>query len=476
MALRNRLSDENATYPDPVLGVNLRVADQDLRPGEAKMMKNCFYESGTETCPGSTRLTPSSLAANFRVRGGTKFYYGITSSKRLISYDTKISVISDLGAETVLFSGLTSDRDTHFTTWSTTGKVYISNSTDKLYEYDGTTFQSVDTIGGSVAVPNGCSMVCPVLDRLLAITSTGIIERTDPRVAHIWSSNSSWATFRPQLSGPFMAIHPHTLRSTQGDLFPGAIACQANALYMVTGTDYGDDVTAVSPPSSLDASIKLVDSRIGTASPYSLCTVPGVGVFGVSSDLNVWWLPFGEASPRIIGDKIRSRSSIVGLESANLAAISQIWMQYFDRKLWIGFPTGANTHCSTYFWLDMRSFVEHPDRGPVWYGPHSGFTVNRCWPEVQNNDNTLMAGEGAAANGVFVYKLYQSGVETHAVATLDQDIVYDYWTLYHDFNTPSREKYLQALQIDASCFSVSPTVTLYDLNGELVSGLTLTEI
>ena len=290
MALRNRLPDELAQYPDPIKGVNLASSPEDLEPGEAQLLTNCYFWNGVRTREGSSRINSSTLGA-YRILGGHKYYYATSSSKRLIAFNNRISVLSDGGSETNLTAAMTADKETSFTTWSITDKVYTCNGTDKLFEYDGTTWQSVDSLGGAVAVPNACKKVIPVLDRLLAITSGGLIERTNARVAHIWSSGSSWATFRPSLVGPFVGLQPHTLRSSQGDLFPGAIACQANAMYMITGTNYGSDVTAASASAGEDSSIKLIDPRIGTSSPNSLCTVPGVGLFGVSSDLNVWFLP-----------------------------------------------------------------------------------------------------------------------------------------------------------------------------------------
>lgn len=474
MALRKRLSDRDAEFPDPVIGINLRASAQDLAPGEAVRMMNCEFIDGIKTRLGSTRLNSNSLGA-YRIRGGHKFYYATNSSKRLIAYGTNISTLSDAGLETVLTSSMTEDRDTHFESWRITDKVYVMNGVDKLYEYDGSLWVAVDTLSGAQNVPNGGLMVRGVLDRLMAISSQGFIERTNPRVAHIWSSNSPWATFRPQLGGPFTALHPHTLRSTQGDLFPGLLATQANAMYMITGSDYGSDVTSGTASSGENGEIKMIDSRIGTSSPYSICTVPGVGVFGVSSDLNVWWLPFGEASPRLVGDKIRSTGSTQGLESANISAVGQIWMQYFDRRLILGFPTGANTHCGVYFYLDMRSFIEQPKFGSVWNGPHTGFFVNRCWPEVQYSDNALMGGEGDPANGAYVYRMLQD-TGTDAVGALDNIIEYDYQTFYHPFGGPSREKYVQGLHVDANCFEGTPTVTLYDITGVIATDLTLENI
>lgn len=477
MALRNRIPDAEAKFPDPVRGVNLVASPEDLEPGEAKLLTNCYFWNGVRTREGSTRLNSGSLGA-FRILGGHKYYFGGTNSKRLIAFNDRISQISDSGTETLISTVTTPGQETHFTTWSITDKVYITNAADKLFEYDGTTFQSVDSLGGAVNVPNACRRVVPVLDRLLAITDDGVIERTDPRVAHIWSANSTWATFRPSLVGPFIGLAPHTLRSTGGDLFPGAIACQANAMYMITGTNYGSDVTAASPPTGEDASIKLIDSKIGTSSPNSIATVPGVGLFGVSSDLNVWFLPYGSASPIIIGDKIRSTDTSIaqGLESANVSNIDKIWMTYFDRKLILGFPVGSDLFCSRYFWMDMRAFVEHQDIGPVWTGPHRGFFTNHAWPEDQNGEKSLVAGEGNASNGAFVYRMLQDGVYTDAVGTADNNVAFDYWSAYKDFGAASQEKYVQAIQLDMNNYLGSPTLSLYDLTGLLASNLPIARI
>ncbi len=475
MALRNRIPDEGAKYPDPVRGVNMVASPEDLEPGEALLMSNCYFWNGVRTREGSTRINSSSLGA-FRITGGTKYYYGGTNSKRLIAYSNKISTLTDGGSESVLTTGMTANSETFFQTWSITDKVYVSNGVDKLFEYDGTTWQSVDSLGGAVSVPNGCKKVVPVLDRLLAITSGGLIERTNPRVAHIWSAGSSWATFRPSLVGPFTGLHPHTLRSTSGDLFPGAIACQANAMYMITGTNYGSDVTAGSASAGEDSAIKLIDPRIGTSSPNSMVTVPGVGLFGVSSDLNVWFLPSGSASPILIGDKIRSTSTTQGLESANTAQLAKIWMAYFDRKLILGYPIGSDLYCSRYFFMDMRAYVEHPDLGPVWNGPHYGFYVNHAWSENQNGEKSLVAGEGNASNGAFVYRLLQDSVYTDSVGASASNVAFDFQTIYKDFGAASQEKYVQAIQLDMNNFQGSPTLSLYDLTGRLAANLPITRI
>jgi hypothetical protein len=102
-------------------------------------MKNMVHHGGLVTREGRTALTPSQIAASYGVKGGHMFYYGSSSKKRLIAYNTNISVISDAGSESIIFSGQTSDKETYFTTWPITERVYITNGTDPIRDYDGTT-------------------------------------------------------------------------------------------------------------------------------------------------------------------------------------------------------------------------------------------------------------------------------------------------------------------------------------------------
>src|SRR4029078_13161373 len=135
-------------------------------------------------------------------------------------------------------------------------------------------------------VPTPRSGVVPVSDRLLAITTNGI-ERSDPRSDSVWSNNSSWATLRPQRPGLFTAMHPYALRGLDS-VFEGAIVLQERAYYHITGSDFGTIFIAATASVDEDVSIKLLDPTVGTASPDSLCTVPGVGIFWFTIDLNVF--------------------------------------------------------------------------------------------------------------------------------------------------------------------------------------------
>lgn len=466
--LRDQIPEQAATYPQPDRGVNLRTNPHDLRAGEAALMQNCEHFGALRIRRGSQRLTPASLGA-FTGRGGHKFYYGGANpqSARLIAYNNKISAISGTGVETSLTSSMTANQHTYFATWPITQKVYISNATNALCSYDGTTFE---TVSGS-NIPAARTAVVPVSDRLLAITTNGI-ERSDPRSDSVWSNNSSWATLRPQRPGLFTAMHPFALQGLDA-VYEGAIALQERAYYHITGSDFGTSVVAASASVDEDVSIKLLDPTVGTGSPDSLCTVPGVGVFWFTTDLNVFWLPQGSLVGQYVGTKLQSTGAIAGLESANSGQLKAVWMTYFDHYLMLSIPTGTSTYATTQWWMDMRQLRNPlPGRdGIVWYGPMTGQSIGKAWVENQEGDNAIYGVEGNSATGLFVYQLRVPGRFTDAVGT--NDIAYEmvYQSYFKDFGAPTRSKYIQAVHMDLNSFSGTATLDLVDLAGDIITNV-----
>lgn len=468
MALRRQIAEADATYDEPHLGVNIRESEENLRGGEARLMENCEYYGGIRIRRGSQRLNSSSYGS-FKILGGHKYYYGGANpaSKRLIAYNNRICSVSETGVETVLTSGMTASLNTYFATWPITDCAYVSNGTDTLRRYDAN-IAAFTTIGGT-NIPVARTAVVPVLDRMLAITTNGI-ERTNPRSDNIWSNNSSWATLRAANPGLFTALHPYTTTGSD-TIYSGALAFQERAYYLINGSNFGTDVTAASASTGEDVSIKLMDGTVGTASPYSVCTVPGVGTFWFTTDLNVFWLPTGSLTGKYVGDKIQSTGQTPGIESTTASQQSQVWMAYFDHILMLGVPQGSNNYASTQWWLDMRALRDHPDRGPVWYGPMTGQTVGRAWVENQQSDNKIMGGEGSLARGAYVYQLRVPSRFTDAVGSVDNPVTMIYQTPFKSFGTPSREKYVQAVHMDLNGFTGTATLDLLDLDGTLVSGL-----
>lgn len=472
MALRHQFPDQQSEYASPYLGVNLRESYKDLRPGQSPLMQNCVYIGGTRSRTGSVAINGSSFGAN-QIRGGTKFYRQAGTSQRLIAYGAKISGVSDNGMETVLTSGMTSDKDTFFTPWSITDSCYVANNTDTLGYVDNA--GAFHTLSGT-NIPSPL-MVCPLRDRLLGITTNGI-ERTNARVDTTWSSNSSWATFRPSISGKFTAIAPYSyevMGTTSSGIVTAVLAMQANAFYVVTGTNFGTDVTASTASTGEDSSITLRDPRVGTSSPYSITNVPGVGTFWFTSDLNVYFLPSNQPEGRFVGDNLVSNlNNILGVNNTNLNALSQVWMTYFDRKLILSIPTGNDNYPTRQFWMDMYSFIQYPQRGPVWYGPMLGQSICRAWPEIQSGDNQLVGGEGNSATGAFVYKMLQPNVYTDAVGSTNTAFSTVYQTYYKTFGRADLDKYIKAISLDMNAFSGTTTVDVYDLSDKVIGSITVT--
>lgn len=466
MALRGQISESAATWPDPVLGINLRDSEENLQDHESRLMQNCEYYGSTRIRRGSQRINSTSLGA-YKIRGGSMYYFGGSApqKKNLIAYGPNLSALSGSGTESILTTTMTSDQDTFISTWPITDKAYFANKVNVLSNYDGITWGVV----AGTNIPTPRSYVVPILDRLMCVTVNGI-ERTNPRSDSIWSSNSSWATLRPSQPGLFTALAPAAIKSVD-NIYDGALAFQERAYYLVTGSDFGNDVTAGSASTGEDAAIRLLDPTVGTNSPNSICNVPGIGIFWFTSDCNIFWIPEGQLIGRFVGDKIQSTVSTQGLESTNLAALSQVWITYFDRMLMVGIPLGSNTYTSVQYWMDMKSMMDHPDRGAVWYGPMTTQSLSRVWVGNQQGDNLVFGGEGNAANGAYVYQLRVPGRFTDAQGSSDLPIQMKYQTPFKSFGSPSREKYVQAIHLDMNSYSGQATLDLLDLDGTLATDI-----
>ena len=467
--LRNKLQFKGPAYPDSIFGIDLRSALDDVMPGFARLTQNCYFDGGLRKRNGSTRLITASLGA-FGGRGGYKFYYS-TTGKRLIAYSTKISVISDGGAETVLTSGMTSDLETFFRGWSIDATCYISNGTDTLRTYDGTTFA---TLTGT-NIPTG-TMVTPYMDRLFCIQGSVVVV-TNPRVANVWSpTTSTWAAFRPTGGvGKPTALGLHSTTGQSGDPLAQLLVFQASAVSAITGTNFDPDVTAATNTTAFDGATTLLDGNVGTISPKSITTVPGLGTFWVTQDARIAWMRFGGnqaqvgGSPQavIVSDRIFSnQSGVNGINHVNFARLDQVRMVYHDRKLKLFFPVGSNTYTTTQYWLDVRVLLEHPDYGYVWNGPMLGQSLRDVWVENQSGDtDKLYALEGNSTTGMFAYNMDVANTWTDAVGTADNDVVYINHTFFNGFGRPGMQKLVPELQVGVRGSVQNALVTMRDLHG-----------
>lgn len=484
--LRNRLPDETATYPDATRGVNLRKSLEDLEPGEAELMQNCYWDSDIRKRFGAARWTTVSLGMT-NALGGHKGYFGDGTGIRVVAFDTNLVQVSDTGLLTTLTTTLTTGNNTYFVDWAITDRTYITNGYDPMRFLEST--GTLSTITGT-NMPSSPTMVVPYLDRLFALQGN-VVVTSDPRSDSVWATTgSAWAAFRAiGGSGNPTAIALHSSTGTPGDPQAQLLIFQRNSVTALIGTNFGAPITSGSPPTDWDAQMILLDPRTGTSSPYSVCNVPGVGTFWFTSERNIAWLPIGSSVPRLIGMSLYSyRAGIQGVNDVTQASqLAQVLMIYHDLKLKLYLPVDGQAYSSLQYWLDLRPLMENlasvlvqpSENFPAnWSGPHIGQSIRRVWIENQSNDQErLMGVEGNPNNGLMVYELNPLGYykDDSGIST-SSDIAMEYASFFHPFGAPGYQKNLYDLMIDSNGYINFATVTVSDLHATLTSGYDIRQL
>lgn len=456
--LRESVSGDQA---QPNKGLNLRDPANELSSGEVVKLQNLYWDGFIRIAPGSTLLTPTPINTTYRVRGGTRFYALNSAPIRLVAVRNLVYIVDDNGVTNDVVGVNDANTDVYFTTWGTTNTVYIVDGVSGLTIYNEGGSQVI--VGTNIPIAKG--YVVPILDRLLAITDDGI-ERTDARVDDVWSSNSSWATFRPERPGKFITLHPYSIKGTD-TIYPGALAFQQSAYYHITGTDFGTDVTSATASNGENSAITIIDAQVGTSSPKSVVTIPGVGVLWFTSDKNIYWIPEGQLSGKYVGDRLFSNGITDGLGSVNIEAIDQVWMTYFDRKLILGVPMGASVVPNVQFFLDLRTLSSALDApAPVWYGPMTMDTWGCVWREDQQGELRLMAGEGEPTNNAYVYNAYQKTTTSHFQGSTEVFPICIYQDRHNKFGHGQQSKHVQDIRLTANVSGGVLRAGVLDLNSE----------
>lgn len=475
--LRDRLPDEVAEYPDPLLGIDLRASLDDLQPGQAEFLKNCYVDGGVRKRFGAVAVSATRYAS-LRGCGGTKVYPNTATPFRAIAYGTTLATVSESGSLATLTSSLSNDRTVRFQPWTVTDVTYVCTGADRLGTIDHTT-QIYATLTGT-NVPASPVQVMPFADRLFALQD-GVVVTSDPRTDTVFAATtSSWAAYQPVGSaGGVTALHLHSVTGQQGDPLAQLLLFKQASVSALTGGDFGSNVTSASPPTGYDGVVTLIAHRVGTNSPRSIVTAPGIGTFWVTQDLNVAWLPFSQVTPLLIGDALYSRRpDIFGLNHAAPTYLDRIWMVYHDRKLKLGFPIGSEPYPSVQYWLDVRQLQgvsPTPEQKfqVAWSGPHTGQTPAHVWVEAEGGDADVLFGiEGDPSLGAYLYRLHEPGITSDTRGETTTAVVSDDARHYHHFGAPGFLKYLQRLRIDAGGQLEHARVELRDLHGE-TTGMTL---
>lgn len=129
-----------------------------------------------------------------------------------------------------------------------------------------------------------------------------------------------------------------------------------------------------------------------------------------------------------------------------------------------------NAYPDTQYWLDLDKFRINPN-APVWYGPMKGQSPSVVWREDQRGDNQLMGGDGDPALGIYLYRLRVPDTYTDSRAAATNNIACEYTTYLKSGGAPSREKYVQQIEVEMNEISGSATCDISDLSGTILSNL-----
>ena len=106
----------------------------------------------------------------------------------------------------------------------------------------------------------------------------------------------------------------------------------------------------------------------------------------------------------------------------------------------------------------------------------TGQNLACMWVENQRTDRAIYGGEGNSSNGVFVYQLRVDDQYTDAVGTADNAISLDYQTYHKTFGAPSREKYIERIELELNDYAGDVTVDVADLTKTQVSGIVVEKV
>lgn len=393
MALRRRIVKQIALGK---LGINLSDAVEDVRPGQALLMQNCYFRRGIQTKLGSLKHSSNQVATSKKIVGLHRFYYGSESKKLIAAAGTNVAYMDDgTGAWTNLKTDRTDGAPGYMTTWSALNKMYFANGVDAPFIWDGT------TVSAASAFPTDTIMFLPYRSRLLYIQKTQpsyLMHTSSDYVDNAVIGNAD--SIRIVGGGQIQVIASHALAGSQEGIQAMVFVATASSCALFSATDF----TIATGNRKLDH----VSDTVGTLSPRSVVLTPHGTVF-LGSDRQVYLLPFGTSKLEPIGQKIRSTSTgTYGIENIPIAQLPNACAAYHDGfyKLSITIPGGTTN--TRQYWLDIDNLSrdEEGHYGP-WYGPMLGMSINCFVVQNGSGDDGRLLGGNANATG-YVYRMNEA--------------------------------------------------------------------
>lgn len=373
----------------PRNGINLYISLEDLLPGDAVLMQNCYYRRGVQMKLGSNKHSNDEVTASKAIVGLHRFYYGASSKQLIAAAGTNVAYMNDsTGAWTNIRTVQTDNLQTFFTTWSAINKMYVCNGTDQPFTWDGTTASDV------AALPVTTKMVLPYRSYL------AFIDGTNPSYLSLfdtaYSDSGSVNQFRIVGGGPIQVIAAHALAGPQEGIVTYIFVATASTITLFSGTVFSGG--------SLNARLDPISDRVGCISAKTVKTTTKGTIF-LGSDRQVYILPFGSSQVVPIGHKIRNPNvGTDGIEDIPLAQLSKACAIYHDGFYKLSVAGSGATTNNRQWWLDVDrlSQDEHGLWGP-WYGPMIGMAISEFAIQDGSGDDGKLLGGNSGATG-YVYR------------------------------------------------------------------------
>src|SRR3990167_7954242 len=380
-------------------GIDLSVNSLYIKDGEAQETQNLFYRNGLNKRPGYSKYSTNAVAASKEIVGLHRFYSGVSTR---ILFATAGTVCRKLNGDltwTDIRTGLTDSTPMFINTWGSINQAFFANGVDVPFYSDGTT-----TTALAVAPPKSL-VILPYRSRLLSI------DRDNPSDIR-WSGQdysipTSWTTTAQALRmfgpGAIDILALHGLTSEKG-YEEKVLVQKPTSSALLSGFDFD--------PTSVNFEFRLrldeVSSTIGCSSPR---TVVGIdkGTIFLGSDRQVYLLPYGSLILIPIGEKIRSVTSIKGIESIPLQMLSKACAIYEDGFYKLSISTNSLTENTVQFWLDVNRLYkdEETNKYGPWYGPHIGQKITLfSHNNSAGDDSVLLSGDYSG----FVNNINNKGV------------------------------------------------------------------
>lgn len=455
MALRGRTVKQ---IPLGRLGVNLADAVEDVRPGEALLMQNCYFRRGIQTKLGSLKHSSDQVATGKKIVGLHRFHYGSASKKLIAAAGTNVAHMDDsTGAWTNLKTDRTDGSPGFMTTWSALNKMYFFNGVDTGFSWDGTTVTDLSQF------PDDTIMALPYRSVLLYIckANPSFLKHTAVTGYDDSTVIDDAEAIRMVGGGQIQVIAPHALAGEQEGINAMVFVATASTCALFSATDF----TIATGNRRLDH----VSDTVGTLSPRTVVSTPHGTVF-LGSDRQVYLLPFGSAKLEPIGQKIRSTSTgTYGVENIPIAQLESACATYHDGFYKLSTSSLGGTTNAQQYWLDIDNLYKDEDGqyGP-WYGPMKGMSIS-CFT-VQNgpgDDGRLIGGNSNAAG--YVYRVN----EPSTYADDGSAIVFRNQTYHEAFGSDVVDKMLNQSEIEINSVSGSANMSFSDTTGLIGSVVTI---